>query len=122
MQDDFDSGLGMPEDELTGGTARPEMGVGGGSEPEMGGPEGGRRASGGARARKSSGGSRKSSAPKRAKKKARKSAIEKAAKTGKDIAEAASQFDPGEKPQEPRPRRYLVNDSTVEKLGEHVEG
>ena len=32
MQDDFDSGLGMPEDELTGGTATPEMGAGGGSE------------------------------------------------------------------------------------------
>jgi len=65
MTDDFEHGLGMPDDELTGGSTGPDMGVGR-AEPEMGGPEGGRRASGGARARKSSGGSRKSSAPKRA--------------------------------------------------------
>jgi len=60
MQDEFDGGMGIPDDELTGGSAGPDMGEGG-PEPESGGgePGGGRRSSGGARARKSGGGSSK---------------------------------------------------------------
>ena len=65
MQDDFDNGMGMPDEEIGGGAA--DMGeMPGGHhaepEPEAGGGEasGGRSSGGGARARKSSG-SRKSS-------------------------------------------------------------
>ena len=72
MQDDFEHGMGIPDDELTTGSGLPEMGIGG-SDPELGGePEEGHRGSGGARPRGSSGGSRKPAAAKRAAKAMRK--------------------------------------------------
>ena len=75
MQDDFDGGMGIPDDELPGGPAGPDMGIGH-PEPEMGGePEAGHRTSGGARSRSSSGGSRKPTA--KPKKKAAKAAKKK---------------------------------------------
>jgi hypothetical protein len=62
MQDDFDNGMGLPDDELGGGSAMSDMGEhGAGHEGETeapGAPAG--RPSGGARARKSS--ARKSAA------------------------------------------------------------
>jgi putative DNA primase/helicase len=53
-------------------------------------------------------------------KEAKKQAVREAAKNKKvqqEILEVAKQFNI-EEPEEPTPRRYLVNDSTVEKLGE----
>lgn len=49
--------------------------------------------------------------------KQRKSAIERAIKMGEDAHEAANKI-PIETPAEPRRRRYLMNDSTVQKTGE----
>jgi putative DNA primase/helicase len=49
-------------------------------------------------------------------KKEKKRAIEEAVKKKKDPLEVAKQFAVDE-PEEPTPRRYIVNDSTVEKLG-----
>ena len=51
MQDDFDSGLGLPDDDLVGGSAADlgDIGAGGMHESEGGGGEGSRRSSGGAR-------------------------------------------------------------------------
>jgi putative DNA primase/helicase len=50
-------------------------------------------------------------------KKEKKKAIEEAIKKGNDPIEAAKRFTVDE-PKEPAPKRYVVNDSTVEKLGE----
>jgi putative DNA primase/helicase len=52
-----------------------------------------------------------------AQKKARKQAVEEAIKKKQDPLAAARQFAVDE-PKKPTPRRYIVNDSTVEKLGE----
>lgn len=52
-----------------------------------------------------------------AQKKAQKKAVEEAVRKKEDPREAARQFTV-EEPEEPTPRRYIVNDSTVEKLGE----
>src|SRR5262249_13759776 len=59
MQDDFDSGMDIPDDELTGGSGESGTGDSAAHGAEMEGDEGGSdtgRRSGGARARKSSGG------------------------------------------------------------------
>lgn len=53
-----------------------------------------------------------------AKKKEQKRAIEAAVKKKQDPLEAARAFGEIEEPEPPTPRRYIVNDSTVEKLGE----
>jgi putative DNA primase/helicase len=53
----------------------------------------------------------------KAQKKARDKAIEEAIKKKRDPLEAAKQYEIDE-PKNPTPKRYLVNDSTVEKLGE----
>jgi putative DNA primase/helicase len=50
-------------------------------------------------------------------KKKRKEAVAKAVKEGKDPQQAAQEI-VVETPKEPTPRRYIVNDSTVEKLGD----
>ena len=94
MQDDFDSGMGMPDDELAGGSAMSDMGEAGhgGAEGEgEGGGEPAGRPSGGARARKSSG-SRKSSSARKGvakPKKAVKKAAPKKAKAKKPARKAA---------------------------------
>src|SRR5262245_44319486 len=92
MTDDFDSGVGMPDDELGGGSGLTDTGdVGAGAEEESGEPTG--RPSGGARARKSggaktarkaakrgsSGGARKAAKKGGTKKKAAKGAMKKGA-------------------------------------------
>ena len=59
MQDDFDSGMDIPDDELTGGSGESDTGDSAAGGADMEGDEGGTdtgRRSGGARARKSSGG------------------------------------------------------------------
>ena len=91
MQDDFDSGMGMPDDDLTGGSPTPEMG-GGAGESEMGGGSQGRRESGGARARKSSGARKSGGGRKRAVKRAgaRKSSRKGAKKGGRMAARKAA--------------------------------
>ena len=68
MQDDFDNGMGLPDDEMIGGSLGDgdinDLGAGLEGEPELGGGEGGdggSRSSGGARARTSA--PRKASAP-----------------------------------------------------------
>src|SRR5262245_63223999 len=73
MTDDFDSGVGMPDDELTGGSAMTDTGDAGagGADDEGGGEPTGRR-SGGARARKS-GGSKSAGSARKAAKRDRKS-------------------------------------------------
>ena len=80
MQDDLDGGMGLPDDELTGETAVPDLGPGGG-ETEVVEVTTPGRPSGGARVRSSSGrkpapaktaGARKPAAPKAAKKSVRK--------------------------------------------------
>jgi len=73
MQDDFDNGMGLPDDELTGGSAISDMGEAGGpAEPELDiTAEAPGRPSGGARARKSAGARRPT--PRRAAGGARKS-------------------------------------------------
>jgi hypothetical protein len=53
-----------------------------------------------------------------ARKKQRKEAIAKAAKSKKDAAEVARNFNLGEEPEPPKPGRYLANDCTVEALGQ----
>jgi len=53
-----------------------------------------------------------------ARKKQRKEVIGKAAKANKDPQAAAEQCDLGKEPKQPKAGRYLVNDSSVEKLGE----
>jgi hypothetical protein len=89
MQDDFDNDMGMGDDEdHTGGSAMSDTGdLGGGvAEGEAEGGEGTGRRSGGARARKSSAGSRKSAGGRKAKggrKGAAKGAAKKAARKGK---------------------------------------
>jgi putative DNA primase/helicase len=50
-------------------------------------------------------------------KKEKRKAIEEAIRTGEDPINAAKRFTVDE-PEEPSPKRYVVNDSTVEKLGE----
>ena len=73
--DEFDNGMGMPDEELMGGSLLGDVGAGGlESEPESAGAEpSGHRASGGARAHKAAG-SAKKAAPKAAPKAARKAA------------------------------------------------
>jgi len=64
MKDDFDNHLGLPEDELTGGSAMSdagELGIGG-PDDEIDAEAPG-RPSGGARARKSSGSRKRAAAP-----------------------------------------------------------
>jgi hypothetical protein len=88
MQDDFDSGMGIPDDELAGESAMSEGDVGGhDGDVELDAPEGEPvgRASGGARAIASGGG--KASAPRKAapakKAVAKKAVAKKAAKPAK---------------------------------------
>ena len=85
MQDDFDNGMGLPDDELPVGSAAAESGEAGGTEAEAehGQPAG--RTSGGARARKSSSG-RKSGGARKA-----------AAKSGAGNRKAASKSRAGAK-------------------------
>ena len=99
MKDDFDSGMGIPDDELAGGSAMSEGDALGGhdGDVELEAPERAPvgRASGGARAIQSSGGAgkaaaprkaapaaKKKAAPKKAAKKAVKKSARKAAKKG----------------------------------------
>src|SRR5262245_63318619 len=58
MTDDFDSGVGMPDDELGGGSAMTDTGEAGAGADDEGGGEPAGRPSGGARARKSGGGAK----------------------------------------------------------------
>ena len=71
MKDDFDSGMGVPDDELAGGSAMSDLGDAGlggadgeGEGDSEGGSAPGGRASGGARARKSSGAPKAAAKPK----------------------------------------------------------
>ena len=67
MQDDFDNRMGLPDDELPGGSAMSDMGDSADraeTDIDLGEPAG--RPSGGARARKSTGGHKPSAAPKAA--------------------------------------------------------
>ena len=94
MQDDFDSGMGIPDDELAGESAISEGDALGGhdGDVELEAPESEPvgRASGGARAM-SSGGARKPGAPRKAAaaKKAAKKAVKKAGKKAAKPAKAA---------------------------------
>ena len=91
MQDDFDSGMGIPDDELAGESAMSEGDALGGhdGDVELEAPEGEPvgRASGGARAM-SSGGA-KTASPRKAAPVAKKAAAKKTAKPVKKAAKAA---------------------------------
>ena len=96
MQDDFDSGMGIPDDELAGESAASEGDAldshDGDVELEASEGEPVGRASGGARARQSSGGGSKpaarKAAPAKKAKAAPKKAVKKAAKKAKPPAKA----------------------------------
>ena len=80
MQDDFDNHMGLPEDELTGGSAMSdagELGIGGMEDEIDAGAPG--RPSGGARARKSSGSPKRAAVP-AARKAATKKSVSRGAK------------------------------------------
>ena len=97
MQDDFDSGMGIPDDELAGESAMSEGDALGGhdGDVELEAPEGEPvgRASGGARAM-SSGGAGKAAPRKTA---PAKKAVKKAAKPAKKAAKAAKKSAPKKK-------------------------
>jgi hypothetical protein len=90
MQDDFDSGMGIPDDELAGESAMSEgdtLGHEGDVDLEVPDSEPVGRASGGARAMSSSGA--KGRSPRKAAPVAKKAAAKKAAKSAKPAKKAA---------------------------------
>jgi len=85
MKDDFDNGMGLPDDELTGGSAMSDTGEAGGpaeTELDVTSRASSGRPSGGARRRKSSG-ARKSSPSRAAARRGARKSGKKAAKRAK---------------------------------------
>ena len=91
--DEFDNGMGMPDEELMGGSLLGDVGAGSlEPEPESGAEPSGHRASGGARAHKAAGSAKKAAAkaaPKAARKAAKPAKRAKAAKKARPARKAA---------------------------------
>jgi hypothetical protein len=105
MKDDFDNGMGLPDEEIGGSLGDiNELGTGIEAEPELGGEGAGSRSSGGARARLAPGPSTPASAPKAAAAKPKAAAKKKKA-SGKKKAARKSARKPARKSAKARKAR-----------------